>query len=359
MPIAQRLTTSSLSLAALVALWVTGTASAQPIIGETFDSALNGWTFYNDGENILWDGAVGNPGGCARAEDAGEGGYWGFAAGPAFNGNRACLYNGVLKWDLRTSHASANAGAGEADVTIIGGGLTLVLDLPLPTINVWNSYSATLLETAGWRKNTLAGVAPTQAEFQAALGSITAIRFRAEFSTSIDNARIDNVFLGSFLLAAPQGITTCPGPTLTLTTSITAGAANGPFTFRWRKGGVEMDLAANPSAGTPTLTIPNAQHADSGLYDCLVTNTCGSSPSAAANVYVSCPNIADVALLGGAPGCDAQLSADDVVFYLTQFFANNTAVADVVGLGGSGGPDGLITADDLVAFLGAFFTACD
>ena len=354
----QRRSTTLLSLAALVAVAWTGTASAQPIIAETFDTAINGWAFYNDGEDLVWDAAAGNPGGCARAADAGQGGYWGFAAGPAFNGNRACLYNGVLKWDLWTSHASAAAGAAEADVTIIGGGLTLVLDQPLPTVNVWNSYSATLLETAGWRKNTLAGAAPTQAEFQAALANITAIRFRAEFSTSIDNARIDNVFLGSFLLAAPQGITTCPGPTLTITTSITAGAANGPFTYRWRKDGVEIDLIANPSAGTPTLTIPNAQHADTGVYDCLVTNACGSSPSAAANVYVSCPNIADVALLGGAPGCDAQLSADDVVFYLTQFFANNAAVADVVGLGGSGGPDGQITPDDLVAFLAAFFTTC-
>ena len=74
--------------------------------------------------------------------------------------------------------------------------------------------------------------------------------------------------------------------------------------------------------------------------------------------WCNCHNPADVAALGGAPGCDGQVTADDIVYYLAQFFAANLAVADIVGLGGAGGPDGQITPDDLVAFLAAFFAGC-
>ena len=69
-------------------------------------------------------------------------------------------------------------------------------------------------------------------------------------------------------------------------------------------------------------------------------------------------NAADVAGLGGTPGHDGQNTVDDLVYFLSQFFAQNLAVADIAGLGGSAGPDGQITPDDLVAFLGAFFSPC-
>ena len=68
--------------------------------------------------------------------------------------------------------------------------------------------------------------------------------------------------------------------------------------------------------------------------------------------------IADVASLGGTGGDDGQLTVDDLVYYLAQFFSGSTAVADLTDLGGTGGPDGQITVDDLVAFLGAFFAGC-
>ena len=67
--------------------------------------------------------------------------------------------------------------------------------------------------------------------------------------------------------------------------------------------------------------------------------------------------VADVAALGGAVGADGQLSADDIVVYLTNFFADNLVVADLASLGGAGTPDGAITSDDLVYFLSAFFTS--
>ncbi|MGH7131255.1 MAG: GC-type dockerin domain-anchored protein [Phycisphaerales bacterium] len=68
--------------------------------------------------------------------------------------------------------------------------------------------------------------------------------------------------------------------------------------------------------------------------------------------------IADVASLGAVAGDDGQLTVDDLVYYLSQFFSGNIAVADLVSLGGDTTPDGEITVDDLVAFLSAFFAGC-
>ncbi|MGH7132158.1 MAG: DUF7453 family protein [Phycisphaerales bacterium] len=69
-------------------------------------------------------------------------------------------------------------------------------------------------------------------------------------------------------------------------------------------------------------------------------------------------NAADVASLGGAPGPDALLTADDVVVFLSAFFAGEVAVADVGSLGGQAAPDGELTVDDVVVFLAAFFSGC-
>jgi hypothetical protein len=68
--------------------------------------------------------------------------------------------------------------------------------------------------------------------------------------------------------------------------------------------------------------------------------------------------LADIAGLGGVPGDDGQNTVDDLIYYLTSFFANNASVADLVGVGGSGGPDSQVTVDDLIAYLSAFFAPC-
>ncbi|MGH7133278.1 MAG: GC-type dockerin domain-anchored protein [Phycisphaerales bacterium] len=70
-------------------------------------------------------------------------------------------------------------------------------------------------------------------------------------------------------------------------------------------------------------------------------------------------NAADVSHLGGGGGADGINTVDDIVFFLTQFFAGNVAVADLVGLGGAPNPrDGQVTVDDLVYFLSQFFQPC-
>jgi hypothetical protein len=70
------------------------------------------------------------------------------------------------------------------------------------------------------------------------------------------------------------------------------------------------------------------------------------------------PCAADVATLGGGAGADGQITTDDLIFFLGEFFAGNPAVADIASLGGSAGADGSITVDDLLYFLNVFFAGC-
>ena len=68
--------------------------------------------------------------------------------------------------------------------------------------------------------------------------------------------------------------------------------------------------------------------------------------------------VADVAIVGGGAGFDGLLTADDVILFLSAFFAGNTGISDLASLGGATTPDGELTVDDIVAFLGAFFGGC-
>ncbi len=275
---------TALAAIAVASLLVAGgAAKGQSVISEPFDSGTAGWSFYNDGSSLGWFASGGNPGGRLAAVDDAGGTYWGFVAGPAFLGDRSCLYGGVLRCDLITNFAST-AGSSESDVTIIGGGLTLVYDLAVPVANVWSLRAVPLTEV-GWRKTSLSGSPPTAQEFMAALANITAIRFRAEFSTNADRASIDNVYMGAFDLTQPESVAVCVGTNAVFTVVASGGLGGGPFSYAWRRGGVPISSASNASAATSSLTITNVQLSDApgGVFDCVVTNL--GAPSS------SCPSI--------------------------------------------------------------------
>lgn len=67
---------------------------------------------------------------------------------------------------------------------------------------------------------------------------------------------------------------------------------------------------------------------------------------------------ADIAELGGALRPDGQVTADDLIAFLTSFFAGDLDAADIASLGGVPAGDGQLTADDVIAFLAAYFAAC-
>jgi hypothetical protein len=61
-------------------------------------------------------------------------------------------------------------------------------------------------------------------------------------------------------------------------------------TYRWFRSGTPVDPLQNPSALTSTLTIPAVSAPDAGTYACVLTKSCGSFTSSAADLDIRCPN---------------------------------------------------------------------
>ncbi|MEI6411621.1 MAG: laminin B domain-containing protein [Bacteroidota bacterium] len=172
-------------------------ASAQT---STFDTDNENWGASGDPTNPLafWINAGGNPGGFIRVTDATLGGTWYFDAPLKFRGSKCDAYGKYLRYDEMTSDTSGQQQfGGSPDVVLVGGGFTLVFDNAYNPGLEWTHYDIQLLETAGWRLNSISGSVPTQAEFQAALSNITALRIRGEYRAKADFGGLDNVILES------------------------------------------------------------------------------------------------------------------------------------------------------------------
>ncbi len=121
--------------------------------------------------------------------------------------------------------------------------------------------------------------------------------------------------------------------------SVTA-AGTGPFTYEWRKDGVAIDLGANPSAATATLTLTNVQTTDVGAYDCIVTGACGSITSNAATLTVCAGDI----------NCDQGVDFGDFLAFFNCYDAE-TPCADIDGNPG-------VDFGDFLAFFNAYDVGC-
>ena len=170
------------------------------------------------------------------------------------------------------------------------------------------------------------------------------------------------------LTTPPINARTCPGGTLRFDAVASSPIA---ITYRWQvRTGTDTwtDVVDGPTAfnatvfsgaATPNLRLSAADEFYHGkVYRLRTTTSCGISYSAPVTAAVECRSIADVTGLGATPGCDGQLTADDIIVFLGAFFSGDTAIADVALLGGAVGHDGQLTPDDIVAFLAAFFAGC-
>jgi hypothetical protein len=92
----------------------------------------------------------------------------------------------------------------------------------------------------------------------------------------------------------PQPVSMLAGGTASISVQ-THGPATG---FHWRKAGVPLSDGGRISgATTPTLTVSSIQTSDQAAYDCVITNSCGSVPSNAAEI--SCKAIINQQPTGG------------------------------------------------------------
>ncbi|MBL0926755.1 MAG: immunoglobulin domain-containing protein [Phycisphaerales bacterium] len=92
------------------------------------------------------------------------------------------------------------------------------------------------------------------------------------------------VNLGPSVTTQPNGGTVCSSKPFSMTV---AASGSGTLTFQWRKNGVNVTNGGTISGATsPTLSWTAVTTADSGSYDCVVTNLCGSASSSAATLSV-------------------------------------------------------------------------
>jgi len=83
-----------------------------------------------------------------------------------------------------------------------------------------------------------------------------------------------------------SGLTLCARPEEVATFSVEA-VGPGPFTYRWRKDGVELpDTAHYQGTATPTLRVVQLTEALSGVYDVVVSSSAGRVTSAGATLTV-------------------------------------------------------------------------
>lgn len=121
-----------------------------------------------------------------------------------FLGARSASYGLTLEWDVKIAPLAGKMIDASPEVVLLGAGLALVIDAgPAPPPGVWTHYRVTLDERAAWKKDNLAGVAPTRAEFQAALASLTALRLCGEYVEGSEVDALDNVVLNTTTNATP------------------------------------------------------------------------------------------------------------------------------------------------------------
>ncbi len=120
---------------------------------------------------------------------------------------------------------------------------------------------------------------------------------------------------------------------------------NDVTTYQWRRDGIDIPLADNPTAATSELVLSGLTDADDGAsFECVVTSMCGSL-------------LSDQAMLTFDPVCPPDVSGDEVINLadlniILANFGQTTPNGDTNG-------DGVVNLADLNAVLAAFGTACN
>jgi Laminin B (Domain IV) len=173
-----------------------------PLSSSSFDSGVDFWTVVSLPDTGPFTNVVGgpyipnyistngNPGGYISQSDP-DGATWFWNAPVKLLGDQSAAYGGFLKFDLRQS--ATDSPFSSADVILTGQGITLVFAYTNHPGTDWTSYNIRLVESAGWKTENLDGAIPTQADFQAVLKSMTALRIRGEYRTGGDVGDLDNV----------------------------------------------------------------------------------------------------------------------------------------------------------------------
>jgi hypothetical protein len=218
----------------------------------TFDSSGQGWNVEGDVTNLMFQAAIGNPGGCLQASDRHLGPTWYWVAPSNYFGNWSGAYGGWLQFDLKQS-ATTGQTIEEPDVLLTGGGLTLIFNTVTNPPTSWASYKVPLHQEKGWTKEN--GSSVTQVEMLHVLSSVTALRIRGEFSTLADVGWLDNVAL--------VGLDINNSPLLSMQT-----IAPDRFTLEWPANALGFRLlqSINPSFAVFSNLPPGGATVEGAVY---------------------------------------------------------------------------------------------
>ena len=135
--------------------------------------------------NPTWP-AEGQGGNAIRFSDIGTGiAYWSAPIG--FLGNKSEAYLGYLRYNYECS--SADTPLEVIDVVMVGASLTLISDHSTPA-GFWRNGRVPF-QVGFWR--VLGGGRATDAQIKSVLADLDALYIRAEYDTTADNYRLDNV----------------------------------------------------------------------------------------------------------------------------------------------------------------------
>lgn len=162
-------------------------------VSSDFATGIDGWSFIADVKEFDWIATGGNPGGYLEAVDYAYGDVWYFVAPSKFLGDKSAYSGGKLDFDLKQSPTDSQFN--DEDIVITGGGKTIVFDTASNPGTDWTHYSVTLDTTSDWRLDKLGGTVATQADIDAVLANVTALRIRGEFVSGGDTGGLDNVVL--------------------------------------------------------------------------------------------------------------------------------------------------------------------
>lgn len=132
-------------------------------------------------------------------------------------------------------------------------------------------------------------------------------------------------------VASPWSRTVVEGSRVSLKLAVSGQA---PFTFQWRKDGLDVvDGGGVSGATTRELVIASAQAGDAGSYDCVVSNVCGSKTCPLAVVRVC------AALPGPDVNHDGAINGRDISPFVDEWLEGASGVC-VTDLNANGSADG-------------------
>lgn len=178
-------------------------APASAAIESTFDTDADGWIVMDCANGgpwspigpylVNWISAGGDPGGHIDRQDPSTNTYF-FQAPAKFLGDRSAYIGQALEFSIRTDIYDY---FGADVVVLVGAGMTIVADHGgIDSINTWLDKSIPLVQ-GNFQYNSLSGAVVSEADFQAVMADLDALRISAEYGDQAgeENTDLDSVRL--------------------------------------------------------------------------------------------------------------------------------------------------------------------